>query len=176
MSRQSLPLARSIHLIVETVGNETLVYDRKTDKAYVLSPSAAAVWRASNGMRSVADIATYLNQNIPMTETAVWYALGQLNDLLEAPVALPSEIATLSRRKFLKLSGAVTAGLTLPLVVTIVAPSVASAQSATGVCCECRNPVVDLRVPALTCDDCSTACDKVGLPFDKCLDAGACIV
>ena len=28
-----------------------MVYDLKTDKAYVLSPSAAGVWRAANGER-----------------------------------------------------------------------------------------------------------------------------
>lgn len=123
------PRARQEGLIVSAAGDETIVYDGKTDKVYLLNATSAAVWNASNGERSAAALASYLSVKTPVTERVVWYALGQLQDLLEEPVTLPHEIAGVSRRKFLKLSGVVAAGVTLPSVVRMVAPSVASAQS-----------------------------------------------
>jgi hypothetical protein len=128
MSQQPLPPARKTNLVVQTIELETMVYDTTTDNAYVLNPTAAAVWRACDGKRSVSDIAAHLSHDTPTTEQTVWYALGQLKELLEEPVAV-------SRRKFLKMSGAVAASVAIPLVVKMVAPGAASAQSATGVTC-----------------------------------------
>ena len=132
------PLARKNDLLVQDAQNELVVYDTKTDKAYVLNPSAAAVWRACNGKRSVQEIAHYLNQTTPTDEQSVYYALGQLNDLLEQPTALPREFAGMSRRQFLKRAGIVATAAAIPVVVKIVAPTPAHAQTPVLVCCVCN--------------------------------------
>src|SRR5438045_140082 len=129
MSEQTMPLARTSDLIVQPVDGETIIYDGATKKAYLLNPTAAAVWRACNGKRSVPELAAYLGKDIPIPEQVVWYALGQVNDLLEEPMTLPQELAGVSRRKFLKMSGAVAAGVAIPTVIRLVTPTAAHAQS-----------------------------------------------
>ena len=91
MLHLSRPRARRADLLVQDAQNELVIYDTKTDKAYVLNPSAAAVWRACNGKRSVQEIAHYLNQTSPTDEQSVYYALSQLDDLLEQPADSPRE-------------------------------------------------------------------------------------
>jgi hypothetical protein len=160
MSRQTKPLARTTDLIVQSADQETIIYDSATNKAYVLNPTAAAVWRASNGIRTVPQIATHLSQTTPTTEQTVWYALGQLDDLLEEPVTLPHDLVGLSRRKFLKLSGAVAAGVTVPLVVKMVAPSPVAAQSGTIFCCTCNSGV---GTHVTNCAQCVVFCGSIGV-------------
>ena len=130
------PRARQNDLVIQDAANELVVYDKKTDKAYVLNPSAAAVWRACNGKRSVQEIADYLNQTSPTDAQAVYYALGQLQDLLEQPAHVPPSFAGMSRRDFLKRAGIVATAAAIPVVVKIVAPTPAHAQSG-GICCIC---------------------------------------
>jgi hypothetical protein len=154
MSTTTRPLARKTNLFVQDANNELVVYDTNTDKAYVLNPSAAAVWRACNGKRSVQEIAQYLNQTTPTDEQAVYYALRQLNDLLEQPAIAPKEFLGMSRRDFLKRTGLATAAA-IPVVVKIVAPTPAHAQSA-FTCCECNDNSID---QSLACGiPCDTFC------------------
>lgn len=163
MSRATFPLARHENLIVQTASDEQVIYDQTTDKAYVLSPSAAAVWRACNGKRSVKDIARFLSRETPTSEQAVWYALGELKDLLQTPVTLPQDVAGMSRRQFFKQAGLVAGAAAIPVVIKMVAPAPAAAQSAggTGVCCLC-GPFVPGGYPwlmdAAACSDCDFTC------------------
>jgi hypothetical protein len=173
MSRQIKPLARTSDLIVQSVDRETIIYDGKTNKAYVLNPTAAAVWRASNGKRSVSELAAYLSHETPTTERTVWYALGQLNDLLEEPVTLPNELVGLSRRKFLKLSGAVAAGVAIPMVVKMVAPTPAHAQSGGDppACCVCTGGYYFI---VESCGLCSNECASVSQTIIACVPPFQC--
>ena len=50
------PRARQNDLVIQDAANELVVYDTKTDKAYVLNPTAAAVWRIISGMMFVMGI------------------------------------------------------------------------------------------------------------------------
>lgn len=161
MSRLTMPLARKQNLQIQTVADETLVYDMTTDKAYVLSASAAAVWHACNGERTVQEIAQYLSRETPTDETVVWYALAQLNPLLQEPVAAPHEFGSLSRRQFLTRAGLIAGAAAVPVVVSIVAPKAAHAQSITEVCCDCNNLTGDVLA---NCSLCNTFCaDKGGV-------------
>lgn len=135
MSRQTFPLARTADLNVQTTGDEILVFDGRTDKAYVLNSTAAAIWHASNGKRSVPEIASHLNHQTSTTEQTVWYALSQMQDLLEVPVEIPQSFQGISRRQFLKRAGRVAAAAAVPAVISIVVPSPAHAQSTTEVLC-----------------------------------------
>lgn len=159
MSRTILPLAKKDGLKVQTVDQDTLVYDSTTDKAYVLNPSAAAVWKACNGQRTVPELAQLLNRETPTDEQVVWYALGQLNELLQEPVPVPQELARISRRKFLKRAGLVAAAVAIPVVVSIVAPSPAAAQSATTICCTCNDFYKTFQAD---CNACTSYCVSRG--------------
>lgn len=168
MAKSVKPSARHAELRVQTVNDETLVYDDRTDKAYVLSPSAAAVWRACNGQRSVAEIAQYLSAQTPTDVQVVWYALEQLNPLLDAPVQAPQGISGLSRRQFLARTGLIAGAVTLPVVVSIIAPKAAHAQSVTTVCCTCLNSA---QISLTNCLDCVPYCQQQGSDVAGCTNA-----
>jgi hypothetical protein len=171
MNDKRLPLARRDDLEIQNVAGETLVYDGSTDRAYVLSPSAAAVWRACNGERTPQEIANYLSRETPTNEQVVWYALGQLNDLLVEPVETPRELAGVSRRQFLKRAGLVAGAAAIPVVVCIVAPPPAHAQSSSGFCCTCANNVFQ---DVLTCEQCTLFCIGEGSTQASCTPVGSC--
>ncbi len=136
-SNQFMPTARVQGLIVTELADETLVYDEERDRAHCLNESAARVWKACNGARSAADIATHLQaeQNAPFTSEVVWLALQELDrsHLLQDHVVLPPELAGLSRRAFLKKAGAVAlAAIILPRVTSISVPTPALGVSLGG--------------------------------------------
>lgn len=164
------PRARHNQLRIQSVAGETLVYDDRTDKVYVLNPTATAVWTACDGQRTIPELVRYLNQQTPTDEQTVWYALGQLNDLLEQPVQAPRNQVNLSRRQFLKRSGLVAAAVSVPVVVMLVAPRPAAAQSTEIYCCIC----VDNFVPTVTgCIECEVICNSSHGGVDFC-DPGIC--
>jgi hypothetical protein len=53
----ALPLARTKDLVVETLPDETLVYDAGRHRAHSLRPLAAGVWSLCDGERSLAQVA-----------------------------------------------------------------------------------------------------------------------
>jgi len=166
MSRTIRPEARQDDLVVQSATDELLVYDNQSDRAYVLSPAAAAVWRASNGKRTVPEIASYLSQETLTDEQTVWYALGQMQDLLREPVQMPQELVGMSRRKFLQRASIVAAAAAVPVVVSLVAPTPAHAQSGT-VACKC---VIASCSESVTCGaQCIAFCaGSGGITVDSC--------
>ncbi len=156
------PRARQNDLLVQQAQNELVVYDSKTDKAYVLNPTAAAVWRACNGKRSVTEIVLFVNQTIPTDQASVQYALGQLSDLLETPATASREYMSMSRRQFLKRAGVVATAAAIPAVVKIVAPTPAHAQSG-FVCCICDD---SQHILGSVCGDCDSICASHGGVID----------
>jgi hypothetical protein len=104
-----------------------------------------------------------LSRTTPTNEQFVWYALGQLNPLLQEAIVLPADIAGLSRRQFLKRAGLLAGAVTVPVVVSLVAPTPAHAQSTTLVCCDCENEEFTF---VADCTLCTTFCaDKGGVFF-----------
>ena len=67
------PVARAEGLIVESVGEETVVYDVNTKEAHCLKPLAAAVFSYANGSNTTADIAELVAYRLgtPVTEADV---------------------------------------------------------------------------------------------------------
>ena len=126
------PEARCEGLIVEHIGKALVVYDLDWKQAHSLNPMAALVWQHCDGTRSVQDLA-YLVQNrfdvLPSTQL-VEMTLSHLEKvhLLSRPVPLDNVV---SRREVLKSLGtrATVAVSMLPVIMTMIAPEPALAQS-----------------------------------------------
>ncbi len=134
------PKARQAGLNIQELPDETLIFDTENDQANCLNATAALVWKHADGTRSVSDIAREMSQtlNAPVDTRVVWYALEQLSNkkLLQEPGPIPNEYDKMSRRAFLSKVGIVGAAVAIPVIVSIVAPSPAHAQSgcAGGAC------------------------------------------
>jgi|JI10StandDraft_1071094.scaffolds.fasta_scaffold150268_2 hypothetical protein len=133
------PLARTQGVVVQETPDEILVYDTEAARAHSLNETAAAVWTASDGTKSVAEIAAALSAvggaNAAQAEGIVWLALEQLqeNDLMQT--SLVWEKSGSSRRELLRNVGLVSA-VVLPLVASLSVPSSVLAQGS----CLCVTP------------------------------------
>src|ERR1041385_8246508 len=86
-SKNVKPRARTAGLVVETLPDETLVYDLDRDVAHCLNLTAAMVWRRCDGHHTTMQIARALTKDLnqPVNEKFVWLALNELerNRLLQ---------------------------------------------------------------------------------------------
>jgi hypothetical protein len=135
MNRESerlTPLARQEGLVIQRLDHEVLVYDLARHRAHCLNRSAAAIWEQCDGQTSVAELVRRLQAALdPAVDAAfVLHGLRQLarRRLLQQPLGRRPE---LSRREVLRRVGA-AAALSLPLVVSILAPTAAEAGSCVG--------------------------------------------
>jgi hypothetical protein len=115
------PAARTDKLVVEEVDDEVLVYDTERDRAHCLTPLAAAVWRACDGLRTVEDVAAIAGVDVESTRRA----LHSLDRALLLRERLPKSKPT--RRD------ALVAAAVVPLVMSISAPAAAQAASCLGI-------------------------------------------
>jgi hypothetical protein len=142
-----LPLARREHLIIEELVDETLVYDLERDRAHCLNQSAALAWKYADGKTGLGEMAKQIERDLgtPITNQSVRYALDRLGKAHLLDVRTTPLPAGLTRRKLMKRAGRAAAAISVPLVVSIVAPTAAQAQSTitpgncdapyNGVCC-----------------------------------------
>ena len=140
--RAKPPQVRPDGLLVEQVGDEVVVYDTDSKEAHCLSPLAAAVFNHCDGQTRVDHLPAAVSASLGETVDAerVGDALVQLEErkLLAAPVATRAGV---SRRDLLRRTAAVgAAAAAVPLIVSIVAPTPAAAQTRTCgqiTCCPC---------------------------------------
>lgn len=126
MSQPGFPKARQNDLLVEQVGEETIVYDGERQEAHSLNRSASIVWRNSDGEHSVPQLASLLGNELGIepNDTLVEYAIDRLAD------AHLLDDNSVSRRAMVKrMTFAGAAALALPVVLSIVAPTEAMAAS-----------------------------------------------
>jgi hypothetical protein len=121
------PAARREGILVREIGDEAIVYDRRSHAAHCLNRTAAAVFRAADGTRTRDEIATcgaLAGHPRPQRALAVDLALEELErvGLLEKTGAP----APAGRREALRRVG-IGAALLLPAVTTVLAPSPAEA-------------------------------------------------
>lgn len=131
------PLARQDGIHTEEVEDGLLVYDESRDTAHSLNRTAAIVWRSCDGKRDVADLVGVLADELgeAADEDLVRVAVHDLaaNGLIEGAAERDREAARLSRRRFIRRAGTVSAAaLSLPVVHSIVAPDPAAAQTGTS--------------------------------------------
>lgn len=180
-----LPKARTEHLVISELNDETLIYCLDKHKAYCLNKTAAAVYQSADGTKSAAEIADSLSRQMKstITEEFVLFALNELDEknLLENFTAGRTETNRQSRREAIKRIG-LSAAVALPIISMITAPTAANAQSAaacaslgqscaTASCCSglncdagnvCINPALGCRPDGATCtgdgDCCGGTC------------------
>jgi hypothetical protein len=121
-----LPAARNTDLLIEPVGDELVVLDCASNEAHALDARAAALWRACDGQRSVAELA----RDCSLPETVVDDTLQRLADCdLLMPVEAVSD--GVSRRvvvRRLALAGA-GVGFGLPLIASVAVRPASAAAS-----------------------------------------------
>jgi len=132
-SRESLvPKARHNKLVIQELEDEVLVYDLKRNQAHCLNRTAALIWEHCDGKQTVRGLARLLEQEFGVVtdEEVVWLGLLQLNKfhLLQEQMAPSAGPDRISRRELGRRLGAVAAS-SLPLIVSVVAPTAAQAAS-----------------------------------------------
>jgi hypothetical protein len=125
---------RTEGILTRPVAAELVVYDARTDKAHLLDPVSATVWRACASGRSLGEIAMEVGERFTAAapEQVVWSALHELAaaGLVDGDPAIPE--GAMTRRELLKRAG--LAAVLLPAVTTILAPTPAAAQATGGPC------------------------------------------
>jgi len=129
-SRGSIkPKARNEEIVIQELKNEMLVYDLENDKAHHLNETVAFVWKICDGKTSTKEIASQLSSKFKteIEEDFVMLAFDELekaNLLNQNPAG---ELVDLARRKVVFKYATVAAAL--PIVMSLVAPPPALAQS-----------------------------------------------
>ena len=128
--RSTKPRARKEGLVVQTLPDETLVYDLDRDLAHCLNQTASLIWNRCDGSSTTRQIARAVSDDLnhPVDERFVWVALDQLDRnhlLMDRP---PAPISGMNRREVMKALA--ISAVAVPVVASIVAPT--PAQAATG--------------------------------------------
>lgn len=132
------------NLLVESLPEETLVYDLDRHRAHCLNPQAALLLEMADGTRSLEDLARILDQTFPepTTQDAVRVGLDRLRraGLLawEGSVATGESAPPPPQSRRTAIRKMATLGLVLPAVMTVVSP--AAAQGTGLVPGRCRTP------------------------------------
>ena len=128
------PRKRQENLVVQEIGDETIIYDETRNHAHRLNHTAGLVWSHCDGQRTIADLAAVLQRGTDalVTEEVIWLALDRLEkeQLLVEPLVRPADATRITRRDVLK-KAALVGGMTLmiPVVQSMVAPTPAMAMS-----------------------------------------------
>src|SRR4051794_37094973 len=148
VTTKPLPFVRENGLLVEEVGDETVVYDLDTKDVHCLAPLAATVFHYCDGRTTPAQCATAISEKLGShtDEDAVLDVVAQFEErgFFRSPMlTVHNENDGYSRRDFARRSAVAGAAVfAAPLITSIVAPTAAMAASgiATG-CAGCgKNP------------------------------------
>ncbi len=128
-----LPKARTEEIVTQDFEDDVLVYDIKINKAHHLNKTLSIVWQNCDGKTTTKKVAKLLSDelNTKIEEDFVWVALDELQkaNLLKDKVE-KENFTKLSRRKVL-FRYALPA-VTLPVIMSLVAPESIHAQSCTA--------------------------------------------
>lgn len=114
-------------LIKEELGEELVVFDRASNKAHLLDARSAAVFRASADGAMLSELEPLMDAGSPEKRAAlVRFAVLEL-ERVGLVVTSGRDEARLSRRSLLKTLGTAAS---LPIIVSIVAPTPAAAATA----------------------------------------------
>lgn len=139
----NLPKARNENIIVQEIGDEVMIYDTVTDKAFCLNATCAVIFNHCDGRTTFERI----RRQYGYTDEIIHFALGELEriDLLAA--GTNDYFAGLSRREVIKKVG-LSSMVAIPLISSLAAPRAAQAASGTranGVNCNTNNQCASNR-------------------------------
>ncbi|MDH3492188.1 MAG: PqqD family protein [Acidobacteriota bacterium] len=150
---RTLPRARTENIVVQEYGSDVLVYDLATDKAHHLNSTVTAVWRKCDGKTLFEEMAQSLESSLKtkIDPDFVWMALDELDKagLLGEKIAADTG-PVLSRRKVLVRYAPLAAAL--PVVMSLVAPPAAFAQSCVAMGDPCMVNLPPDCCPGLFCE------------------------
>ena len=165
MMKAEYPAARRDELVIQEPENEVLIYDLRSNKASCLNSTAAMVWNQCDGTKSVDDISRAVSAEAKTEVSADMVELAVLqlskNHLLKKKYNVGSE--GLSRRELIRKIG-LSSAVALPLVLSMVAPTAAHANSSciTGGTCTCDGafpPMAGQVCPtSMACADTNCLC------------------
>jgi hypothetical protein len=126
------PLARSERLVIEAVGDETVIYDLDSHVAHALKPLAAAVYTYADGKNTAAEIAELASYRLAqqISESDVAEAVEQLGALNLLDIPELDVDGGLSRRDALKVFAATGAGVAL--ISSVAAPAALAGIASQG--------------------------------------------
>ena len=135
-----LPPARSKDVVVQELGEEVLVYDLVTHKAYCLNETSGKVYKACDGVTTF----DQLRAKTKFTDEIIFLTLDELKkeNLIEEDGSYASPFAGMSRREVIRRVG-LASMIVLPVISSLVAPTAAMSKSCldleescvTGTCC-----------------------------------------
>ena len=175
---QAKPLARSQGLLLEHVGDETVVYDTDSKEAHSLSPLAAVVFDRCDGHSSVDELANAASERLgeAVDSARVLDALAQLEE--RSLLAIVGRRDGLSRRDLFRKSAAVgAAAVAVPVITTIAVPTAHAAATPTCgdiFCCPCDSG--DFGQPCCihpTAFQCNCTARESGASCKQCKPQGA---
>ena len=131
LSQPLHPKSRQTGLLIDHVGDETIVYDEERQEAHSLNRSASIVWDGSDGRRTVPELAALVAEKlgIDANDSIVEYALDELArvHLLENGPDGGEQVSRRDALRRMSLAGA--AAVALPVVLSLAAPTPAMAAS-----------------------------------------------
>ena len=122
-----IPLARTKDIITLDLQDEILIYDLKINRAFSLNKTSTRVWRACNGVDSPEVIAFKTEMPLDL----VSFALAELDSMKLLEVGIPKN-KSMSRRAMVEMG--ISAGIVLPMAISLTAPMAAAAQSIIASC------------------------------------------
>jgi len=138
---QQLPVARRERLLIEELPDEVLVYDLDRKKAHCLNRTAALIWNHCDGKTSVKELGSMLERQSEgiVEEDVVWFGLDQLRKarLIEGPLLGSTSKERVSRRELVKKIGL---AVSIPAIVSVLAPKASAALSCAHIGCASCNP------------------------------------
>lgn len=181
----SLPRARQEGLLVDTVGEELLIYDRDRHVAHCLSPIAACVWRHCDGERDATELAVLAGASASLVADA----LRELRekDLIDAePQPTQSTVPGESRREAIVRAaryGAAATGASLIVSATAATPAMASSgepkkcevkSGENKSCCLCNNGTCIDNLGVIGSKKCAEECETMGSTLNTFAKEGKC--
>jgi hypothetical protein len=172
-----LPRARKKGLIIETLDDELLVYDLKTDHAHCLNPTATLIWRYCDGKTPVSSMTRKLSAALgkKASDDIVQLALLRLRAarLIEAEPRSAKK-PTYNRRELLRNIGK-AAAIALPAVASIVAPTAAQAASCVP-SAWCTTALANRKYDGVCCclDSKGKSTGQCDANKGKCVNGGGC--
>jgi hypothetical protein len=117
------PRARRDALLLQTVGDQLVLYDQNRRRLHVLSRSAAMLWQYCDGERDVSQLAELVGRELGTAadNAVVELALQQLEEagLLAVRTDVTRRPNSVSRREMLNVAmGGLAAGVLLPVVTS----------------------------------------------------------